>query len=120
MDFGLARALESDIAQASVIQGTPLYMSPEQICGLPLDHRTDLYAIGVMLFRMFAGKWPYSGEDVVRQHCDEPVPNPCADAPELPAEFGALVMSLLAKEPDERPADARLVAQSLQRVFRSA
>ncbi|MBY0489148.1 MAG: serine/threonine protein kinase [Gemmatimonadaceae bacterium] len=110
-DFGLARALAgaSSISATNQVLGTPQYFSPEQARGLELDGRSDLYALGVTLFRAATGKLPFDGEDwyaVARQHIEVPAPSPRSVVPELTPEFDALVLRLLAKEPGDRFANA--------------
>jgi hypothetical protein len=106
-DFGLARALAgaSSISATNQVLGTPQYFSPEQARGLELDGRSDLYALGVTLFRAATGKLPFDGDDwyaVARQHIEVPAPSPRSVVPELTPEFDALVLRLLAKEPGDR------------------
>ena len=110
-DFGLARALAgvSSVSATNQVLGTPQYFSPEQARGLELDGRSDLYALGVTLFRAATGKLPFDGEDwyaVARQHIEVPAPSPRSVVPELTPEFDAMVLRLLAKEPGVRFANA--------------
>jgi DNA-binding NarL/FixJ family response regulator len=112
IDFGLACRLgiEEDGATRGVICGTPHYMSPEQGRGAPLDSRSDLYSLGVVLYEMLTGTKPYSGDQpfaIVRQHAEAPTPQL---APAL-APLQPLLDMLLAKDPGQRPATtARLIA----------
>jgi DNA-binding NarL/FixJ family response regulator len=110
IDFGLARqvGLESDITSTGAIFGTPHYMSPEQGHGIPLDERSDLYSLGVILFEMLSGRKPYTAEAplaVIYHHANSPIPR----LPESCAELQPLVDALLAKQPKDRPASAREV-----------
>jgi hypothetical protein len=110
-DFGLARALAgaASISATNQVLGTPQYFSPEQARGLELDGRSDLYALGVTLFRAATGKLPFDGDDwyaVARQHIEVPAPSPRSVVPELTPEFDALVLRLLAKEPGDRFSNA--------------
>ncbi|MFG2293296.1 protein kinase [Streptomyces sp. NPDC048603] len=108
MDFGIARALhgaQSTMTQTGMVMGTPQYLSPEQALGKAVDHRSDLYATGCLLYELLALRPPFTGEtplSVVYQHVqDSPVP-PSQIAPGLPPELDGLVMRSLAKDPDDR------------------
>ncbi|MEV8532167.1 protein kinase [Streptomyces sp. NPDC051211] len=108
MDFGIARALhgaQSTMTQTGMVMGTPQYLSPEQALGKAVDHRSDLYATGCLLYELLALRPPFTGEtplSVVYQHVqDAPVP-PSQIAPGLPPELDGLVMRSLAKDPDDR------------------
>ncbi len=106
-DFGLARqlGLESDITGAGAIFGTPHYMSPEQGRGLPLDERSDLYSLGIVLYEMLTGTKPFQAETplaVIYKHANEPVPA----LPEDLAHLQELLESMLAKRPAGRVASA--------------
>ncbi|CAM5241915.1 Serine/threonine protein kinase OS=Streptomyces alboniger OX=132473 GN=CP975_32660 PE=4 SV=1 [Streptomyces alboniger] len=114
-DFGIAR-LGADIGFTSrltgtgIAMGTPHYMSPEQISGDPVDQRSDLYSLGCVLYEIATGAPPFDLEDawaVLVGHRDtEPAP-PRRHRDELPAFFDHLVLDLLAKDPADRPQDAR-------------
>ncbi|MFI8290443.1 protein kinase [Streptomyces sp. NPDC085614] len=108
MDFGIARALhgaQSTMTQTGMVMGTPQYLSPEQALGKAVDHRSDLYATGCLLYELLALRPPFTGEtplSVVYQHVqDAPVP-PSDVAQAAPPELDGLVMRSLAKEPDDR------------------
>ncbi len=113
IDFGLARqlGLESDITGEGAIFGTPHYMSPEQGHALPVDERSDLYSLGVVLYEMLTGDKPFVGETplaVIYRHAHAPVPA----LPAAAAHVQPLLETLLAKRPEERPGSAReLVAR---------
>lgn len=125
VDFGVARLRPCGDFQQSLTQscpgvvGTPAYMSPEQAQGMEVDGRADLYSLGVMLYEMVAGRRPFQGINaammLLAQVTETPVPPGCvrarADAPE---GLDRLVMSLLAKDPADRPSDAREVASRLR------
>ncbi|MFI9746677.1 protein kinase [Streptomyces sp. NPDC052494] len=108
MDFGIARALhgaQSTMTQTGMVMGTPQYLSPEQALGKAVDHRSDLYATGCLLYELLALRPPFTGEtplSVVYQHVqDAPVP-PSEVTPGVPPELDGLVMRSLAKDPDDR------------------
>lgn len=124
MDFGIARALhgaQSTMTQTGMVMGTPQYLSPEQALGKAVDHRSDLYATGCLLYELLALRPPFTGEtplSVVYQHVqDIPVP-PSEVSDAVPAELDGLVMRSLAKDPDDRFQSAEemrgLVQYSLQ------
>jgi serine/threonine-protein kinase len=122
-DFGLARCLGGDkpmhLTQSGVTLGTPVYMSPEQVEGRPLDPRSDLYSLGVTCYHMLAGHPPFRGAsafDVALQHVQRS-PEPLAKVrPDLPAALCALVHKLLAKDPARRYANARDLLKDLARL----
>ncbi|MFD4944530.1 protein kinase [Streptomyces sp. NPDC058239] len=108
MDFGIARALhgaQSTMTQTGMVMGTPQYLSPEQALGKAVDHRSDLYATGCLLYELLALRPPFTGEtplSVVYQHVqDIPVP-PSEVLEAVPPELDGLVMRSLAKDPDDR------------------
>ncbi|MFJ5092928.1 MULTISPECIES: protein kinase [unclassified Streptomyces] len=108
MDFGIARALhgaQSTMTQTGMVMGTPQYLSPEQALGKAVDHRSDLYATGCLLYELLALRPPFTGEtplSVVYQHVqDAPVP-PSEVTHAVPPELDGLVMRSLAKDPDDR------------------
>lgn len=117
-DFGLARALEggADLSATNQVVGTPHYFSPEQARGESLDGRSDLYALGVTLFRVATGRLPFEGTDwyaVARQHIDNDAPDPRSIAPHLSPGFAAIISRLLAKRPEQRYATALDLASAL-------
>jgi serine/threonine protein kinase len=119
-DFGLARAVADVSGSGSgVVSGTPLYMAPEQFSGGPTDHRSDLYSLGVLLYRMAAGREPFLGATVSRlmaQHLYDRPPALDEVAPgRVPAWLEELILSLLHKDPAARPQTAEEVMQHLDR-----
>jgi serine/threonine-protein kinase len=125
MDFGLAKLVEPfDMQQASVTGaefaiGTPGYMCPEQAKGDEMDHRGDLYSVGVMLYEMLTGRLPFSGAatmDVLIAHATEPPPafSRVGAADRVPPAVEAVVQSCLAKNPSERPPNARELADRFE------
>jgi eukaryotic-like serine/threonine-protein kinase len=114
IDFGLAKdaALDIEMTDRGFIFGTPHYMSPEQGHGEPIDERSDLYSLGVILFEMLARAKPYADENpmaIIYKHRHSPIPRvPAAFAPLQP-----LIDSLLAKQPGDRLGDAATAAAAL-------
>ncbi|MFT3764740.1 MAG: serine/threonine-protein kinase [Minicystis sp.] len=111
LDFGLSQAPAFEAYdEAGQIVGTPLYLAPEQIRGAPVDARTDLYAVGVMLYHALSGRAPHDGADLralLLAKLDA-APAPLAKAaPHVPAPVARAVDALLATSPDDRPASAR-------------
>ncbi|MFI1014611.1 protein kinase [Streptomyces sp. NPDC020965] len=108
MDFGIARALHgasTTMTQTGMVMGTPQYLSPEQALGKAVDHRSDLYATGCLLYELLSLRPPFTGEtplSVVYQHVqDIPLP-PSRASDVVPPELDGLVMRSLAKDPDDR------------------
>ncbi|MEV8088911.1 protein kinase domain-containing protein [Streptomyces nigra] len=127
MDFGIARALhgaQSTMTQTGMVMGTPQYLSPEQALGKAVDHRSDLYATGCLLYELLALRPPFTGEtplSVVYQHVQD-IPTPPSEASDAaPPELDGLVMRSLAKEPDDRFQTAEemrgLVQYALQMLY---
>jgi len=119
-DFGLVASLDrARLTMPGVLLGTALYMAPEQALGRPADARSDLYALGAMLYEMLAGRPLFEGDDalaVISQHVNTP-PTPLSwHNPDVPPAVEALVLQLLAKVPDERAADADEVARRLREL----
>ena len=124
LDFGIAKPSGKEgveVTGQGRILGTPLYMSPEQILGKPLDPRTDLYSFGVVLYRLLSGKPPFSGKtghEVMAQHLrDKPLPLRKA-APGVPSRLCEVVDRLLAKPKQKRPASAAELREDLARVLK--
>jgi serine/threonine-protein kinase len=117
-DFGIARALvDSATAHTQGLVGTPMYMAPEQVSGGSTDARTDLYAVGLMLYEMLTGERPFTGDSVLAvamARLRQPPPDPRAHVPGVPDALAELVLRCAAREPEERPASALEVAQRLR------
>ena len=110
LDFGIAKLLNDGISghktRTGQPMGTPYYMSPEQSRGTNVDHRTDVYAYGVLCHVMLTGRVPFEGEalmDVLLQHMSSPPPPMSEQVPGLPPQLDAPVLHMLAKSPDGRP-----------------
>ena len=108
-DFGLSRILNTEqalhLTQSGVTMGTPLYMSPEQVEGRPLDPRTDIYSLGVTCYHMFAGQPPFQGQnafEVALKHVQVEPPPLATLRPDLPPEVCAMVHKMMAKKPEDR------------------
>lgn len=118
MDFGLAAPAATTLAgEAGTLLGSPRYMSPEQIRGERADARTDLYALGVMLFELCSGLPPFDSpriDDLLALHLDTKAPALADLVPDLPPDLGALVARLLEKRPEHRPQSAAEVTEILK------
>ncbi len=114
-DFGLSLVVSDRGDQSGTIKGTPVYMSPEQAQGKSLDHRTDLYSVGVMLYECATGDVPFVGHamSVISQHVHARPAAPRCKNPEVWSTLETLILSLLEKHPARRPASANLVALAL-------
>ncbi len=115
-DFGLSILVEQG-DDSGAIRGTPLYMSPEQTRGVPLDFRSDLYSLGVMVYESTVGSTPFAGNSVtiMAQHATTlPAPPRSKGAP-ITEDLEALICSMLAKRPDDRPRSGSSIAEVLRR-----
>jgi serine/threonine protein kinase len=120
-DFGLAQLTQGGervaMTQVGITMGTPLYMSPEQVAGKPVDHRSDIYSFGAMSYHLLAGKPPFVGETalaVAVQHLNEK-PRPLKELrPDLAPAVSNLVMQMMAKRREDRYADAQAVLADIK------
>jgi len=117
MDFGLAKMSEEVRKAATVIGGTPYYMAPEQAVGGNVDHRADLYALGVTLFELVTGSVPFRDGDITHHHRHTPAPDPRTLEPTVPEPLARLILKLMEKSPDDRPATTAEVVRSLEQVL---
>jgi TolB-like protein len=134
LDFGLAKdirgsnlgdaTMTSDSrTQVGVVMGTPAYMSPEQTSGRPLDHRTDIFSFGVLLFEMSTGKRPFEGgssAELVSAILRDTPPSVTDSRPDLPSDLARIVRRCLEKDPRHRVQTARDVSNEFRDLARSA
>ena len=126
MDFGIARVSEvessapgSGLTTAGMVMGTPDYMPPEQAQGQPADFRSDIYSLGVVLFEMFAGRLPFTGETIMKMvmaHIQSPPPRPRSLNPRVPAELEAVILRCLEKDPNKRYAKVGDLLEALTAI----
>ena len=119
MDFGLARSMASRLTTEGQITGTVFYLAPEVALGQTVDGRSDLYSLGVMLYELTAGILPFADGDplaIISQHLHATVMPPRAHNDRIHPALDGLIVQLLSKRPDDRPASAREVSQSLERL----
>lgn len=102
MDFGLARVVNQLHSEQSIIGGTPYFMSPEQVEGAPIDHRTDIYSFGVCLFEMITGQVPFPMENPGYHHLHSAPPDPKKLKPDMPQALRDLILRCLEKIPADR------------------
>jgi tRNA A-37 threonylcarbamoyl transferase component Bud32/Tfp pilus assembly protein PilF len=114
MDFGLAKMVQQVERESTVIGGTPYYMAPEQSLGEAIDHRADLYSLGVTFFELVTGRVPFSEGDVAYHHRHTPPPDAREFVADLPEAFAQLISDLIKKVPDERCSSATEVIERLQ------
>jgi serine/threonine protein kinase len=107
-DFGIAKLLESAsprLTQTDAIMGTPAYISPEQAKAMPVDRRSDIYSLGIILYEMVTGRVPFVADTplaVILQHVSDPLPLPSAIKTDTPESIERVILKALAKEPNDR------------------
>ena len=120
MDFGLALSFAGgQPAPGLGLVGTPAYMSPEQLEGLEVDPRTDVYALGVLLFEMLTGRRPFAGDTpaaLAQKHKSEFPPDPLELNPQIPPSLSRLILRCLEKAREKRPSDAAEILSELDRI----
>lgn len=133
LDFGIAKlsvaptgggdAPAAAKTKTGTPMGTPYYMSPEQCRGRDVDHRTDVYAFGIMCHELLTGSLPFRGDNVIElllQHTQSAPPAMSSVVPELPPALDAPVLRMLAKEPSERPSTVGAAVEELARAAHHA
>ncbi|WP_157002642.1 Stk1 family PASTA domain-containing Ser/Thr kinase [Agromyces laixinhei] len=118
-DFGLARAASANTATGQALLGTIAYLSPELVTRGVADARSDIYAVGIMMYEMLTGEQPYVGEApmaIAYQHANDQVPTPSSKNPAVPVELDELVLWATTRDPEERPNDARAMLERLREV----
>ncbi|MCS6884923.1 MAG: ankyrin repeat domain-containing protein [Acidobacteriota bacterium] len=110
---------DSQITQQGVIMGTPLYMSPEQWQGLPVDYRSDIYSLGIVAYQMLSGRLPFTGDlaDVLEGHVRKTPASLEQLCPEVGSDLAAVIMKALSKDPAHRPATAHSFLLELRANF---
>jgi serine/threonine protein kinase len=121
-DFGLARMAEAatKITTSGTIMGTPAYMSPEQGAGSSVDHRSDIYSLGIILYEMITGRVPYTAETpiaVVFKHIQDPLPSARKFNPDLSDAIESVLLKVLAKNPEDRYQTADALTRAVQRAI---
>lgn len=120
-DFGLARATSANTATGAQLLGTIAYLAPELVTRGSADARSDIYALGILLYEMLTGEQPYQGEQpmqIAYQHATDSVPRPSAKNPSVPDELDELVLWATEKNPDERISDAEAMLERLREIER--
>ena len=121
-DFGIARAVLGYVSTTGkqLVLGTPHYISPEQARGMPLDGRTDIYALGVTMYRAATGDLPFKSADwyeLARLHVEEPPVPPRVRKPEISKPFERIILTCLAKDREERYLSAAALADELETLL---
>jgi len=124
-DFGVAYMPSSSMTQTGSVLGSPKYLSPEQVLGLKVDGRADIFALGVVLFEMLAGRTPFERPDItvyslMQSICSDPAPRVTEVRQNVPAAFDAILARALGKRPEERYQRAAEFASDLRNYQRLA
>ncbi len=108
VDFGLAAAAsksDSRLTKSGILVGTPTYMAPEQVRGRTIDSRTDIYTLGIIMYELFSGQAPYTGEEsmaILFKHVEGKAKLPCEINPEIPKSLEAIITKAMAVDPEQR------------------
>ncbi|MCH7343622.1 serine/threonine protein kinase [Pelomonas sp. CA6] len=120
MDFGIARMADGSRTRTGLVLGTPSYMSPEQLAGLPVDGRSDLYSLGVMLYQLLTGRLPHQSDSMAQlmyQIANQPAPDVRHLRAELPESLALVLALALEKRPELRYQSGEQLAQDLEAVL---
>jgi tRNA A-37 threonylcarbamoyl transferase component Bud32 len=121
MDFGIAQIIDHQkLTMTGQLLGSPAYMAPELISGKPIDARTDLFAVGIMLYQLATGALPFSGRnphEVLSRIADAEYPKACTVCPLVDDELEAIIAKALSREPDQRYQSAEDFARELERYL---
>ncbi|RZJ07439.1 MAG: serine/threonine protein kinase, partial [Rubrivivax sp.] len=120
MDFGIARVGDGSRTRTGLVLGTPSFMSPEQLAGLTVDGRSDLYSLGVLLYQLLTGKLPHQSESMARlmqQIATEPAPDVRTHRPRLPESLALVLSVALEKRPELRYPSGEQMARDLEAVL---
>jgi len=118
-DFGIAKSAAIIDDDGTWMVGTPAYMSPEQVLGNPMDGRADIYALGIVLYRLLSGQLPFSNDSVtalINAHVDMPIPDIRSVKSKIPAVWQEVVGKAMAKDPDDRYTTASDFARDVAEV----
>ena len=120
MDFGIARVGDGSRTRTGLVLGTPSFMSPEQLAGLTVDGRSDLYSLGVLLYQLLSGALPHQSESMARlmqQIATEPAPDIRSHRPSLPEALALILALSLEKRPELRYASGEQMARDLEAIL---
>ncbi len=123
LDFGLSRVWQSKLTRAGSVIGTPSYMAPEQACADPTDQRTDVYALGLVMYVMLAGRLPFVASDersMVAQHLLKRAPSPSSFKPDIDSQLELVIMTAINKRPDQRYPSMQIFGRDLKQLARNA
>jgi len=116
MDFGLAKVIEEVKGYQTIASGTPYYMSPEQTLGRNIDHRTDIYSLGITMFEMATGKLPFRHGDAAYHHVHTPPPEAKEQNDGLPENLNDIILRCMQKKPEDRYHNAKELFKALKKV----
>jgi Tol biopolymer transport system component/tRNA A-37 threonylcarbamoyl transferase component Bud32 len=124
-DFGIAKILDDEMSLnltgTSAVVGTPEYMAPEQVSNHTVDHRADIYALGVVFYEMVTGRKPFQADTpvaVLFKHVSDPLPRPSSFVPNLPEDVEYFLFKALAKRPKDRYQDMAVFYTGLQKLLK--